>query len=73
MRSVPSPVKRQALRIARLSAGSALLILGVIGGFIPVLQGWVFVLAGLSVLSQESARARMLLELIRDRARRFTG
>jgi uncharacterized membrane protein YbaN (DUF454 family) len=66
-------VKRQALRIARLSAGSALLILGVIGGFIPVLQGWVFVLAGLSVLSQESSRARTLLELIRAQARKFTG
>ncbi len=61
-------MKRQALRIARLSAGSALLILGVIGGFIPVFQGWVFVLAGLSVLSPESERARTLLEMIRERA-----
>jgi uncharacterized membrane protein YbaN (DUF454 family) len=29
------------------------LLIGVIGGFIPVLQGWVFVLAGLMILSRE--------------------
>ena len=62
-------MKRQALRIARLSAGSLLILIGVIGGFIPVFQGWVFVLAGLSVLAQESDRARALLDRIRARTR----
>ena len=66
-------MRRQALRIARLSAGSLLLVVGVIGGFIPVLQGWVFVLAGLSILAQESDRARAILNRIRDRARGLTG
>ena len=66
-------MRRQALRIARLSAGSLLLVVGVIGGFIPVFQGWVFVLAGLSILAQESDRARAILERIRDRARGLTG
>ena len=56
-------MRRQALRIARLSAGSLLLVIGVIGGFIPVFQGWVFILAGLSVLAQESERVRALLVL----------
>jgi uncharacterized membrane protein YbaN (DUF454 family) len=66
-------MRRQALRIARLSAGSVLILVGVIGGFIPVLQGWVFILAGLSVLAQESDRARALLDRIRERARGLTG
>jgi uncharacterized membrane protein YbaN (DUF454 family) len=66
-------MRRQALRIARLSAGSVLILVGVIGGFIPVLQGWVFILAGLSVLAQESERARTLLDRIRERARSLKG
>ncbi|HET9062841.1 MAG TPA: PGPGW domain-containing protein [Candidatus Binatia bacterium] len=55
------------MRIARLSIGSLLIVVGVIGGFIPVLQGWIFVLGGLSLLAQESDRARLLLERVRDR------
>ena len=43
-------------------------IVGVIGGFIPVFQGWVFVLAGLGLLSQESEHARRLLEWAKQRA-----
>ena len=66
-------MRRQALRIARLSAGSLLLVIGVIGGFIPVFQGWVFILAGLSVLAQESERVRALLDRIRARTRGAGG
>ena len=61
-------MKRQALRVFRLTVGSILLIVGVIGGFIPVFQGWVFVLAGLGLLSQESEYARRLLEWAKQRA-----
>ncbi len=60
-------MRRHALRIARLSIGSLLIVVGVIGGFIPVLQGWIFVLGGLSLLAQESDRALLLLERVRDR------
>lgn len=60
-------MKRHALRIARLSIGSLLIAIGVIGGFIPVLQGWIFVLGGLGLLAQESDRARFLLDRVRDR------
>ena len=63
-------MRRHALRIARLSVGSLLIVVGIIGGFIPVLQGWIFVLGGLSLLAQESDRARMLLEHVRDRFQR---
>jgi uncharacterized membrane protein YbaN (DUF454 family) len=60
-------MRRHALRIARVSIGSLLLVVGVIGGFIPIFQGWIFVLAGLSLLAQESDRIRMLLDRVRDR------
>jgi uncharacterized membrane protein YbaN (DUF454 family) len=66
-------VKRQALRVFRLTLGSLLLIVGVIGGFIPILQGWIFVLAGLGLLSQESDIARRWLEWAKERARQVGG
>ncbi|MFT4571818.1 MAG: hypothetical protein ACI8TX_000254 [Hyphomicrobiaceae bacterium] len=39
-----------------------MLLVGVIGGFIPVLQGWIFVIAGLTLMAPESERARRALE-----------
>lgn len=43
------------------------MLVGVIGGFIPVLQGWVFVLAGLGVMAPESALARRALEWLKHK------
>jgi hypothetical protein len=37
--------------IFRISLGVALVIIGLIGGLIPVFQGWVFGLPGLIILS----------------------
>ena len=63
-------MKRQATRVLRLSAGSVLLFIGVIGGFIPVLQGWLFILAGLSIMAPESRRARSWLDWLKNHLRR---
>jgi uncharacterized membrane protein YbaN (DUF454 family) len=60
-------LKRKALRWFRLGGGSLLLLVGFLGGFIPVLQGWVFVLAGLTLMAPESKTARRLLEAARRR------
>jgi uncharacterized membrane protein YbaN (DUF454 family) len=60
-------MKRHAVRVARLGVGSVLILVGVVGGFIPVFQGWVFVLAGLSLLAQESERARYVLDRLKAR------
>ena len=65
-------MKRHAFRMFRLIAGSILLIVGVIGGFIPVLQGWIFILLGLSIVAPESVRARQLLEWARTKAQAGT-
>ena len=50
--------------------GTTLIAIGVVMGFIPVLQGWVFVLAGLAVLSSHSAFARRLYEQAKAAGRR---
>lgn len=51
---------RKILRWTKIIVGFALLLFGVIGGFIPILQGWVFVLAGLAILSTEFRWAKKL-------------
>ena len=41
---------RRSMVVVRILLGIGLLILGVIGGVIPILQGWIFILLGLLVL-----------------------
>jgi uncharacterized protein len=44
-----------------------LVVLGVIGLFLPILQGTLFLIMGLGLLSRESSRVRSLLVWARDR------
>ena len=43
------------------------MLLGVIGAFVPVLQGWIFLLAGLSVMAPESPTAKRALDWVKRR------
>lgn len=64
---------RQVGRIRKIVdwvVGLTLIVIGVIGGFVPILQGWVFILAGLAVLASHSRWARALLEVVRGWGRR---
>ena len=45
--------------------GLTLIGVGVLGGFVPILQGWVFVVAGLAVLSSHSTVARRIHERVK--------
>lgn len=54
-------------RLARIMAGFVLIVIGIIGGFIPILQGWVFILAGLAVWSVDFVWARRLREWLKQR------
>jgi len=54
--------KRLIWRILRLTAGWALIAVGVVGLFLPILQGFLFILSGLAILSTESRWARRVLE-----------
>lgn len=47
--------------------GVFFLLLGVIGGFLPVIQGWIFVLIGLALLAEEIPWVRRHLERLTAR------
>ncbi len=57
----PSPARK----IVDWIVGLALIALGVVAGFIPVIQGWPFILAGLAILSSHSRVARALLDRVK--------
>ena len=63
------PVSR-ARKIFDWIAGVSLILLGIVGLVLPVLQGILFILAGLAILSSHSAYARRLQEAIRAFGRR---
>lgn len=43
-------------RIVRNAIGAVCICIGIIGGFIPVLQGWMFILAGLLLIDWPGRR-----------------
>ena len=59
--------KRNVRQIVILVAGWTFIVLGVLGLFLPILQGILFLLIGLFLLSKESARARMFRQWLRRR------
>lgn len=60
-------------RVVILSAGWGCIAIGIIGGFIPILQGWVFNVAGLLILSTEYEWAHRVLEWARNKFPRFAA
>lgn len=60
---MPTPWKRVAIIII----GWVFIALGIVGLFLPVLQGILFLLVGLVILSTEYHWARRLLGYVRDR------
>ncbi len=58
---------RLVKRIAVLALGWGFLLLGIVGLVLPVLQGFLFLLIGLALLSSESETARRILERLRAR------
>lgn len=63
-------MKEQVKRALRITVGICLLILGVVGLALPVLQGWLTIFAGLYVLFPEDSRTGgKLREWVRGRKR----
>lgn len=58
-------------RILDWTLGLSLIGAGVVGGFVPILQGWVLILAGLAVLSSHSRWARAILGRVRGLGRKL--
>lgn len=52
--------------------GLILIGIGIVGGFIPILQGWVFILAGLAVLSSHSRWARKIYDPLKARFKKVS-
>ena len=50
-----------------ISLGAFFLVLGVIGGFLPVIQGWIFILIGLALLAEELPWVRRHLDRLKER------
>ena len=63
----PRVPHRQIRRVVVLILGWALIALGVVGLFLPVLQGVLFLFLGLYVLSRESKIAHSWMERLRAR------
>jgi uncharacterized protein len=60
-------MKRRLWRAGKITVGVLLLALGVIGLFLPFLQGILFLIMGLSLLSTESERAKAWLHYLERR------
>jgi len=58
---------REIRRGVTIAFGVLFLLLGVIGGFLPVIQGWIFVLIGLTLLARELPWVRHHLERLKGR------
>lgn len=56
-------------KVALYWTGWAFVVLGVLGLFLPILQGILFLLIGLFLLSSVSPRIRLLRQRLRARAR----
>jgi hypothetical protein len=61
-------MQRTVLSILRVLAGGMLLLAGIAGLFLPILQGWLLIFAGLLVLfPEETAAGRRIRIWIRTR------
>ena len=60
-------MKTYTKRILMLIAGWAFILLGILGLFLPFLQGVLFLLIGLIILSSEYVWAHRLLARLRER------
>ncbi|HKS73921.1 MAG TPA: PGPGW domain-containing protein [Terriglobales bacterium] len=60
-------MRAKAKKLIRLFLGWGFILLGVIGLFLPILQGVLFLIVGLVILSSEYAWAHDLLQKIRIR------
>lgn len=64
-------MRRGIRRLVMLGLGWTFVLLGVLGLFLPILQGILFLAIGAVILAGESARARLIVRRLRDRYPRF--
>ena len=69
-RKVATGVSGQVFKVLRISSGVLLLLLGVAGLFLPLLQGVLLLIAGLAVLAVDVPLARNLYRRLKSWRRR---
>ena len=52
----------------KITIGVTLVIIGIIGGFIPIFQGWIFGIPGLVILSNYFPPIKRLLRWAKNKA-----
>ena len=60
-------MQRKIRRVLILIIGWLMIVVGIVGLFLPILQGVLFILLGLAILSRESEVARRWLQRGRQR------
>lgn len=60
-------------KIVDWAVGLGLIAAGIVGGLLPVLQGWLLILAGLAVLSSHSRWARAIMDRVKGWGRGLGG
>ncbi len=66
----PSPRRFRPWRVLRIASGFLLLALGIIGLFLPILQGVLMILAGLAVLGKDLPWSRKITDRLAAFVRR---
>lgn len=61
--------KSLVVKVIAITSGSALILFGIAGLFLPILQGWLMIIAGLAVLSPYSRRARRIMNYLKEKLR----
>jgi len=56
------------IRIGAVMSGTVLVLAGIIGLLLPVVPGWLLIIAGLAILATEFVWARRLLDSAKARA-----
>ena len=67
------PALRLFWKIVSISLGSLLILLGIVAGFVPILQGWLLILAGLALLSPHSRWAHAIMTWLKAKLHRRRG
>lgn len=67
----PQSERPLIIRIIFGAAGGILLLVGLLGWFLPLMPGWPFVIAGLAILAGEFVWARRLLDKAREQLGRM--
>ena len=61
-------MRKNLYHIFKITLGFILVIVGLIGGLIPILQGWMFGVPGLIILADYFPPAKRLLEWAKKKA-----